>query len=334
MLRAPVALRRFLFCLSISTSVHCVKLSAGIYRNQGPIEGLGKLRAIELAVRDAETQNKMEARLKTCGSFPDYDLVLTTSDYFELNSLWDTYSLYGPQFIHSRNCLNFAGQGRTKDSRFVTTIVSMYYQLQIPLQKRVAMSRSVTLCFVEGKWIAYMTKKDDAYVVISETAIDQRQAELILTTASSRPTEFVNNDHFMKYTYRDARFSSHMTGLSLQPVRLVHYEIPQGERYLRNSESCWRFESADDANELRDFVTAAEAEFRIAEVDVHNILLCYTHSTWLLRLGFRSIVMSYLEESSGDSDRRQGEDEEPGYTTEWSHNDEGPPSRRLKALDQ
>ncbi|KAF4659029.1 hypothetical protein FOZ61_005075, partial [Perkinsus olseni] len=159
MLRAPVALGRFLLCLSISTSVHCVKLSAGIYRNLGPIEGLGKLRAIELNVRDAKTQNKMEARLTTSGSFPDYDLVSTMSDYFELNSLWAKYSLYGPQFIPSRNCLNFAGHGRTKDSRFVTTIVSMYYQLQIPLQKRVAMSRSVTLCFVEGRWIAYMVRE-------------------------------------------------------------------------------------------------------------------------------------------------------------------------------
>ncbi|KAF4695595.1 hypothetical protein FOZ60_004092 [Perkinsus olseni] len=291
MLRAPVALRRFLLCLSISTSVHCVQLSAGIYRNQGPIEGLGKLRAIELAVRDAETQNKMEARLTTSGSFPDYDLVSTMSDFFELNSLWDTYSLYGPQFIHSRNCLNFAGQGRTKDSRFVTTIVSMYYQLGIPLQKRVAMSRSVTLCFVEGKWIAHMVR---------ESVRGTRRANLLKAVPleyskfnASNETEPNSSSNLERPNKRESKYSGDE---QLDPTKAWYSceERPERRRCLRGYfADCHRPEAIRTHSHYR-FLAANGVRQQRSFHEVH-ISRC-------------QILVS--------------------------HDDEGPPSKRLKALDQ
>ncbi|KAF4682350.1 hypothetical protein FOZ60_010670 [Perkinsus olseni] len=138
-------------------------------------------------------------------------------------------------------------------------------------------------------------------------SIEERQAEMIITPILLEPTDPIINEHYMKYTYRDVRFSENITALSLPPLPLmqlkdgvfISYSAPTSK--ILSAKLCWRIVIDEKGDEsLRGFATSAAEALRVAKVDVKNILLCYMDPAWQLVIGPKLIKMKYNEEISDD----------------------------------
>ncbi|KAF4692715.1 hypothetical protein FOZ60_012828 [Perkinsus olseni] len=163
------------------------------------------------------------------------------------------------------------------------------------------------------------------YVNITETSIDQRQAELIFAfNTLSPPTVPIINERYMKYAYRDARFPSGlMTALSFAPVPLVRYKpTDKVGQFLSANRECWQLAVVDDDVDLQNFAKTVEEGLELPELNVHNILLCYPGAAWQLKLGsiYRSITLRYSEQ------RSDGE----GLVTQTPPYEAAPPLKRTK----
>ncbi|KAF4726039.1 hypothetical protein FOZ63_002583 [Perkinsus olseni] len=175
---------------------------------------------------------------------------------------------------------------------------------------------------------------DAVYVVIKGMSIEERQAEMIITSILLEPTDPIINEHYMKYTYRDVRFSDNITALSLPPLPLmqlkdgvsISYSVPTSKNIfilspIVSAKLCWRIGIDEKgAESLRGFATSAAEALRVAKVDVKDILLCYADPAWRLVIGQQLIQMKYDDEISdaesakgnSGSDKRPSADQSEG----------------------
>ncbi|KAF4656409.1 hypothetical protein FOZ61_006995 [Perkinsus olseni] len=172
------------------------------------------------------------------------------------------------------------------------------------------------------------------HVFIKEMSIEERQAEMIITSILLEPTDPIINEHHMKYTYRDVRFSENITALSLPPLPLIQlkdcvfisYSAPTSK--ILSAKLCWRIVIDEKGDEsLRGFATSAAEALRVAKVDVKNILLCYMDPAWQLIIGPKLIKMKYNEEISDVESAKgnSGSDKRPSVDQ-----NEGASSKRVK----
>ncbi|KAF4683395.1 hypothetical protein FOZ60_009150 [Perkinsus olseni] len=108
------------------------------------------------------------------------------------------------------------------------------------------------------------------HVFIKEMSIEERQAEMIIMSILLEPTDPIINEHYMKYTYRDVRFSENITALSLPPLPLmqlkdgvfISYSAPTSK--ILSAKLCWRIvidEKGDESSRVRD-IRSGSAEGR------------------------------------------------------------------------
>ncbi|KAF4663703.1 hypothetical protein FOL46_004620 [Perkinsus olseni] len=185
--------------------------------------------------------------------------------------------------------------------------------------------------------------EDDIYVVIKETALVARQAELIITSTSMKPVNLTINDHYKKYTYRDKRFpGANLTAISLPPLPLSHSgfilsntELERG-MVLVQLKKRWIFLIDNNDGPLRDFATSVAEALKIKRLDVRGIFLCYLDSVWYIKIGPVRAAMRYSDDDSVDDDQQEEVNRMPGTVRPSSmvHHDDESPRKRLRKMMQ
>ncbi|KAF4724795.1 hypothetical protein FOZ63_025638 [Perkinsus olseni] len=175
---------------------------------------------------------------------------------------------------------------------------------------------------------------DDIYVVIKKTALVERQAELIITSSSTKPVNLTINDHYMKYTYRDERFPANLAAISLPPVPLSNGKFVLSSTILARSmvmcwpERCSRFMIDDNAGPLRDFATSVAEALKIDRLDVRKIFLRYSNSAWYINVGSVDMAMKYSDVDSVGPEEVVNETRGTVRSSSKEHDDGSLPKRQ------
>ncbi|KAF4654836.1 hypothetical protein FOL46_008500 [Perkinsus olseni] len=128
-----------------------LKLPAGIYTNQGPIEGIGRLKGIQFHARDDEQGEHSEVKLRLAGSLDDYDLVFSMVDYCTVKAAITDWESSNRDSISRGRCLTFRPTSGTQADRLSNAITVIYRALRMPTDWTVYMGKEKSCEGCKGK---------------------------------------------------------------------------------------------------------------------------------------------------------------------------------------